>query len=142
MSAHAKTPEEFAAEVARVAPAIELLGTYVNARTKVVCRCKVCGHEWEATPNHLLRGSGCPTCAGTSRMSSGEFSARAAECAPGVEVLTPYVNARTRIGCRCRECGNTWSPYPKSLLQGYGCPACGKRASAKHLADLNGGRAE
>ena len=142
MSAHAKSPEEFAAEVARVAPGIELLGTYVNARTKVACRCKECGHEWEASPNHVLRGAGCPKCAGTSRVSAEEFAARAAECAPNVEVLTPYANARTRIECRCRECGNTWSPYPKSLLQGYGCPACGKRASAKRLADLNGGRAE
>lgn len=136
MSAHAKSPEEFAAEVAQVAPTVELLGPYVNARTKVACRCRGCGHEWEASPNHLLRGVGCPICAGTARVSAEEFAARAAESAPKVEILTPYVNARTRIDCRCRECGNTWSPYPKSLLQGYGCPTCGKRASAQRLADL------
>ena len=136
MPARAKSAEEFAAEIAQVAPGVELLGTYVNARTKVACRCKECGHEWEASPNHLLRGTGCPNCAGTAHVSAGDFATRAAERSPMVEVLTPYVNARTRIDCRCRECGNTWSPYPKSLLHGYGCPACAKQASTRRLAGL------
>ena len=60
MSARAKSPEEFARELAQVAPDVELLGEYVNARTKVACRCRACGHEWDAVPNHLLRGVGCP----------------------------------------------------------------------------------
>lgn len=141
MPARAKAPEEFAAEIARVAPGIALLGSYANARTKVACRCKGCGCEWEASPNHLLRGAGCPKCAGTVRVTAEDFAARAAERAPEVEVLAPYVNARTRIECRCRVCGNTWSPYPKSLLQGYGCPACGKRASARRLVDMRDNRA-
>lgn len=136
MSARAKSPQEFADEVAQVAPNIDLVGAYVNARTKVACRCRVCGNEWEASPNHLLRGVGCPKCAGTARVSADDFAARAAQSAPDIEVLTPYVNARTRIECRCRACGNTWSPYPKSLLQGYGCPACGKRASTERLAQM------
>lgn len=129
MSARAKSPEEFACELAQVAPDVELLGEYVNARTKVACRCRVCGHEWDAVPNHLLRGVGCPECAGTARVTADSFAARAASIAPDVELLAPYVNARTRIDCRCRVCGHTWSPYPKSLLQGYGCPECGKRKS-------------
>lgn len=129
MSARAKSPEEFAHELEQVAPDVELLGEYTNARTKVACRCRVCGHEWDAVPNHLLRGVGCPECAGTARVTPESFAARAATIAPGVELLGPYANARTRIDCRCRICGHTWSPYPKSLLQGYGCPECGKRKS-------------
>ena len=128
-----KTPEEFAAQMAELAPTIELCTPYVDARTKVACRCRVCGSTWEATPNHLLRGAGCPTCAGTARVSGEAFAARAAQTAPLVEILTPYVNARTRVDCRCTVCGACWSPYPRSLLQGHGCPACAERAATDRL---------
>ena len=41
---------------------IEVLGEYVNAHTKIKCKCKIDGHEWEATPNSLLNNHGCPKC--------------------------------------------------------------------------------
>lgn len=142
MARASKTPEQFAAEMVQVAPTIELLAPYVNARTKVACRCGVCGAVWEATPNHLLRGAGCPQCAGTARVSSEDFLAKAALSAPSVEIITPYVNARTRIGCRCRVCGATWQPYPRSVLQGHGCPACAERAAAERLREASRSRRE
>ena len=37
--------------------------TYVNNRTKLRWRCKK-GHEWEATPSNVTRGTWCPVCAG------------------------------------------------------------------------------
>lgn len=128
-----KTPEEFAEQMAQVAPDVELLGEYVNARTKVACRCRVCGQEWQGVPNHLLRGVGCPHCAGTQRLDPEAFEARAAQASPDVEVRSPYVNARTRVECRCRVCGHVWSPYPKSLLQGCGCPECARQAATQRL---------
>lgn len=35
---------------------------YVNAHTKVLLKCNICGKEWFATPNSILNGSGCPIC--------------------------------------------------------------------------------
>ena len=35
---------------------------YIDAHTKVSLKCNICGCEWEATPNSVLNGSGCPTC--------------------------------------------------------------------------------
>ena len=35
---------------------------YVNAHTKVLLKCNLCGNEWQATPNSILGGSGCPFC--------------------------------------------------------------------------------
>lgn len=43
-------------------PTIEIIGEYVNNRTKIKCRCKDCGNEWEATPSNLLKYRGCPAC--------------------------------------------------------------------------------
>ena len=41
---------------------IEILGEYVNNKTKIKVRCKKDGYEWEATPKHLLNEVGCPKC--------------------------------------------------------------------------------
>ena len=137
MPPRAKSPEAFVAEMLQVAPGVEVLGTYQNARTKVACRCRACGHEWEAVPNHLLRGAGCPQCAGTRRTPAEDFAAKVAERTPTVELLAPYVNARTRVACRCRACGHEWAPYPKGLAQGNACPACAQRAAAARLAEAH-----
>ena len=134
MAPRSKTHEEFVAQMAQVAPGVEVLGAYVNARTGVACRCRTCGFEWEGVPNHLLRGTGCPQCAGTRHVDAGDFAARVAAVAPAVELLGSYVNARTRVACRCRVCGHEWSPYPKGLLQGNACPACAQKAAAERLA--------
>ena len=39
---------------------IEVLGTYVNTNTKILCKCKVCEHEWAPTAGSLLNGKGYP----------------------------------------------------------------------------------
>ena len=41
---------------------IEILGEYVNNKTKIKVRCKIDGHEWKAIPKHLLNKVGCPKC--------------------------------------------------------------------------------
>jgi hypothetical protein len=137
MARAAKSPEQFVAELAAVAPGIELLSPYVNARTKVSCRCRTCGTTWEATPNHLLRGSGCPACAGTERTDATSFAHRVVAMSPTVELLEPYANARTRVSCRCTVCGHEWRPYPKSLLQGHACPACAAQVAVERLTAKN-----
>ena len=59
--------EEFKNRMNLISPTIEILGQYVNAKTKIKCRCLLDGYEWYATPDNLLRGCGCPKCAGKVR---------------------------------------------------------------------------
>lgn len=40
----------------------QILSQYKNAKTKILVRHNNCGHEWDITPNNLLRGYGCPEC--------------------------------------------------------------------------------
>ena len=42
---------------------MEVLGEIINTRTKVLCLCKICNHEWLTRPHDLKRGKGCPRCA-------------------------------------------------------------------------------
>ena len=52
----------FVSKLKEINTNIEISGEYVNAHTHLKCMCKLCGHEWEATPNNLLNGRSCPYC--------------------------------------------------------------------------------
>ena len=133
MARASKTPEQFVAEMAQANPGVEVVGAYVNARTKVACRCRACGNAWEALPNHLLRGVGCPACGGRARLTPEEFAARVAQASPDVVLVGAYENARTPVACRCRVCGHEWSTEARNLLAGCGCPACAHRRAGANL---------
>ena len=51
---------------------IEILGEYVNNKTKIKCKCKIDGYEWEVKPNDLLNGISCPKCAGNIKKTNSE----------------------------------------------------------------------
>ena len=57
-----KTTEYFINELKEVNENIEILGEYKGNKIKTKVRCKIDGYEWEATPNNLLNGYGCPKC--------------------------------------------------------------------------------
>ncbi len=98
---------------------------YVNSRTKVKI---ICGEHgvFEQRPNHHLKGSGCPNCAGTIRTK--ESFAEDMKDRP-ITILGEYVNTYTHIECKCVMCSYEWSPTPSSLLTGYGCPKCSNEAN-------------
>lgn len=58
------TKEELINRMAVFENDIEVIGEYKNAHTKIECRCKKCGCEFVKVPTSLLRGQGCPWCAG------------------------------------------------------------------------------
>lgn len=43
-----------------------------------------------------------------------------------LEFVNKYVNAKTHITCRCKTHDYIWDAHPWSLLQGSGCPICGR----------------
>lgn len=59
-----KTHEEFMDEISS-SPDLheyEFLSRYVKALSHIEVRHKICGHEYEVTPNDFIRGSRCPRC--------------------------------------------------------------------------------
>lgn len=57
-----KTTNVFASDLSKVDENIQVVGDYITSKLPIVVSCKVCSHKWSATPNNLLRGSGCPEC--------------------------------------------------------------------------------
>ena len=122
-----KSHEVFVREVLSVNSNIEILTPYAGAHTKVECRCKKCGYEWKSRPDHLIKGIGCPKCAGNARKSTSSFVDEMNALHPTIEILSEYSSADEKVECRCKICKKTWKAVPNSLLSGSGCPHCFKR---------------
>lgn len=63
------THEDHITVIANVNPNVEVLWKITGSLKKVLCRCKVCDHEWLTVPYSLKRGRGCPKCAKTGFLS-------------------------------------------------------------------------
>ena len=59
---HKRTQEEFIEDVYKVNPDIEVIGDFTKVADKIKFKCKNCGNVWEAKPNNILNGKGCPVC--------------------------------------------------------------------------------
>ena len=136
-----KTHKEFINELKEINDDIEILGEYVNNRTKIKCKCKIDGYEWKTTPNHLLHGQGCPKCSRHARKTTEEFINELKQINDDIEVLGEYINDKTKIKVRCKKDRHEWKATPNNLLSGYGCPKCnaseGEKKIAKYLDSRN-----
>ena len=57
-----KSHKQFAQEMMTINPNIELIGEYIDTKTKILVRCRVDGYEWLADPKKLRRGVKCAVC--------------------------------------------------------------------------------
>lgn len=128
------THEEFIEKLKQVNPNIQVLGTYINSATKILCRCTIDEYEWTPTPRDLLQGYGCPKCGNSLKSTHEEFIQKLQQVNPDIEILEPYKNNKTKIKCKCKVCEHEWQTIPSSLLQGRGCPKCNTSKGEKRVA--------
>lgn len=122
-----RTHSDFLNRMREINPNIDIISNYRNVMTKVDCQCRICNHLWNATPNNLLRGSGCPKCAGIAKLSQSEFTER---IPPNVTVESVYINSVTKIEAVCGICGFRWFAIPAELMRGAGCPKCRRKTQS------------
>lgn len=124
------TDTEFKKRVKKYHPNIIILEEYQGSKSKIRVLCKQCSHKWDAQPDHLMRGAGCPKCAGNLRLSFKEFKQRLKINHPTFLILPgqKYINTDTKIKIQC-EYGHQWFATPHSLIgsMNSGCPKCATR---------------
>lgn len=104
---------------------VEILGEYITSTTKIETRCKKCGFVWNAIPNMLMQGHGCPSCAKNAlRKTHSEFVEEMKRTHPDLEVLSEYISCYENVTCRCKRCGREFETTPDRLRCGYGCTIC------------------
>lgn len=104
---------------------IVMLDEYVRQTVKARFKCS-CGNAWEARPNNILSGKGCPECGRVSfskKMRLSEETVRERLANRGITLLGEYVHSQTGTKFRCQK-GHTWKTTPNSVMQGRGCPLC------------------
>lgn len=122
-----KTQKQYIQEVKCINPYVEVVGTYVDARTKILHCCKIDGYEWYVAPYSVLRGDQCPKCQGNARKNTEEYINEVSIINPNISVLGDYINSLTPILHKCKTDGFEWLAAPANILSGRGCPECKRR---------------
>lgn len=133
------THKEYIKRVGSINKNIEVLGTYIDSKTKILHRCKIDGYEWYATPNHIFNGYGCAMCYGNKKKTQEEYVSLVAEINQNIEIIGKYVGYDTPILHKCKIDGYEWLATPNRILHGTGCPKCAKkiRTHNDYVADVN-----
>lgn len=125
-----KTHEQFVEQMKVINKNVEILTKYEKDKIKVLCRCKVCGFEWWASPSNLLQGKGCKQCHFNNmkkdRMKPHEqFVSELYQVNKNIKVLGQYTGAKNKVDCECIIHNEKFSMTGGHLLRGEtGCKKC------------------
>lgn len=109
---------------------IEVIGCYVNSKTKIEVKCKICGKIYNTLPSIITSGCMCKNCSNQKTFS--KFKEELNIINNRIEILGTYKGDSEPILLKCIICGNEWFGRPTHLLRGHGCPKC----AADKVADL------
>lgn len=136
-----RTQETYELAVSRVNDNICVIGQYVNKDTAIKHMCKIDGHIWNAAPNNILRGEGCPACANHVRRTHSAYVSDVKSIHPDIDVIGVFVDTQTKVLHKCKKDGFEWNAIPNNILRGSGCPVCnqsrGERCIASYLTVNN-----
>lgn len=122
------TDEEFKKKIKELNPNIKVTGTYIDSNTKIEWECSVCGEKQYSNPKTLHKLTGiCDKCKRSKKRE--EFYTELKKLKNPPKLLTPYINATTKIKCICEVCGHVWESRPGIILTYKNpCPKCAKLA--------------
>lgn len=136
-----KTHEKFKEEVFNlVGDKYEVLGQYINAKTKIKIKHTICNHEFEKNPMIFLQGQRCPYCYGHKRITHDEFVNKVFEIVGNeYTVLGEYKNKRTKIKMKHNICNYEFEMKPCDFLNGHRCDfcfGCNKKTREEFVEDV------
>lgn len=141
-----KTHEQFVLEVFGINPDIEVVDNYVNAKTSIKVRSKLCGHEWNIIPdNFFIRGNGsyCKICKPNipyNIKTHEQFTLEVLSVNSELTLLDKYKSSKVNLLIK-GKCNHEWTIQPDNFLRkhtGSKCPICNPIITSKgerQLAD-------
>lgn len=122
-----KTHDQFVKEASVSAPNLIIVGTYIDAKHKILVKCKKCGQYSLKFPGGVLNNiaGGCKNCGVLSlRIPEDDFKSRISTSSPNTRLISPYTKASDKMEFECSKCGCRWMTTGQAILQGSGCPDC------------------
>ena len=106
---------------------------YVNSKTKVCIICPEHGEFWQTPEKHINRKQGCPKCRGFNRTTDEFIELAKQKFKDGLTFeKTEYKGSNKKLCITCKKHGDFYIT-PHDLLNGQGCPICGReRIGAAH----------
>lgn len=103
-----------------------VLGTYINANTRVKMQHRLCKHIYGVTPANFIQGKvRCPDCSPSKKKDTYQFKIEVFNLeGNNYIVIGEYVNSSTKIAIQHAACGSKFESTPNSFLRGTRCPEC------------------
>lgn len=125
-----KTHEEYVSELAIKNPTVKVVGTYINAKTKITHYCLIHNVYWDTLPYAPLRGHGCPMChkdrlREAQIKTNEQYLSELNDINSDIIPLEEYAGINIPILHKCLKHGTIWKITPYNALQGHGCYKCG-----------------
>ena len=135
-----KTQEEYVEAVKLKNPNIEVIGKYVNAKTKILHKCLMHNVIWNTLPTNILKGCGCCECmkekiGNKNGSNHAEYVEKLSNINPNLIALDEYVNTETKMKHKCKVCKHEWEVKPGNILAGKGCPKCNESRGEKNIGN-------
>lgn len=114
---------------------IEILGEYINAKTKIKCKCKICGYQFLRTPDHILGKQGCPVCSSCKIIAGvNDFPTVRPDLLIYIvdknSVVGISPSSKKKVLCRCPDCKKEKKQILGNLYySGFACPYCSDNIS-------------
>lgn len=116
-----------------------LIGDFINIKTKVEMNCSEHGVFLILPSNMLYKEEKCKLCgleemAKSKSLTKQEFVNKANKVFKNSYDynLSNYKNNSTKIKIICKSCGNIFEKTPNNHLKGQGCPSCFSNQNLKH----------
>jgi hypothetical protein len=112
-----------------VGTGIKRLEDYVNCDFNISFQCLICNYVWDARPQNIFSGKGCPKCAGVSRLTNEVVDQRLS--LRSIKRMGNVINNRNLIEFMCTVCcygkNGEWKTTPGHVIYGgTGCPRCSR----------------
>ena len=124
-----KTHEEYVNELSIKNPNIEVIGKYVDAKTKILHHCLIHDVYWDVLPSNALQGKGCHECMKDKNRNKflknhEDYVLQVKKINPDIKVLETYKGSNIAILHLCTKHDIEWNVMPTNILKGCGCPKC------------------
>lgn len=134
-----KTQNEFVSEIFDlVGDKYEILGEYINNKTKIKIKHNICNYEFNVIPSNFIKNnSRCPKCAYKIKNKDTNYFKQEIYNLVGDEyiVLGEYVENKSKIKIKHNTCNFKYEVAPNNFLSNESrCPNCSKSKGEKKIS--------
>ena len=111
---------------------------YVNRKTKILIKCKICKNEFLQMAANHLKGFGCSVCSNKIKSNTENFIEKSIKIHGDIYDYSKvdYKGALIKTLIICKKCRCNFLQQPSKHLNNHGCPVCKSSYGEKAIVKL------